>query len=226
MNRRGLLLGAGGAVLAGLGGFALVRKIEMDKKASSVAPWHMWGSSQVVTVPDVSDGTVFQQSAQLASIKYNRPDTWSFLLGAQLLQVPTPVVPNLLVIVQIQLIAAIGRAELTIPATPNGFNTGFARFVWKFGGPPILPAQVKWTTAVRTPILDEGPAEPLPGEVCDSFPAQTIQCNAQAVVVTSGGVVETDKRTKIQLHAYFAPRTHIRPDWYQNNFSGGESGGR
>lgn len=220
MNRRGLLLGAGVAGVAGLAGFETFRRITMQQKHHGVEPWHMWGSSQVVTVPDVSDGTVFQQSAQLARIDYHRPDTWQFLLGAELLQAPTPVVPNLLVIVQLQLIAGVGRSQLTIPATTNGQNTGFARFVWKFAATPIIPAQVKWTTRVRTPILDEGPATPDPAEECDSFPAQSIQCNAQVVSVTSGGVVEPDTRTIVQVHAYFAPKTHIRPDWYKDAFSG------
>lgn len=229
MNRRGLLLGAGLAGVAGLAGFQTFRRITMQhKKHHGVAPWHMWGSSNVVTVPDVSDGTRFQQSAQFAAVKYKRPDTWSFLFGAELLQCPTPVVPNLLVIVQFQLTAALGRSELTIPATTNGFNTGFCRFVWKFAATPILPAQTKWTTVVRTPVLDEGPANPEPGELCDSFPAETIQCNAQVVTVTSGGVVEPDPRTKVNLHAYFAPRTHVRPDWFneQDPFGGDETGGR
>jgi hypothetical protein len=213
-------LGAGFAGVAGLAGFQTFRRITMQKKHQSVEPWHLWGSSQVVTVPDVSDGTIFQQSAQLARIDYHRPETWHFLLGAELVQAPTPVVPNLLVIVQIQVIAGVGRSQLTIPATTNGQNTGFARFVWKFAATPIIPAQVKWTTRVRTPILDEGPVTPLPGEECDAFPAQSIQCNAQVVSVTSGGVVEADTRTIVNVHGYFAPKTHIRPDWFKEQFSG------
>lgn len=229
MNRRGLLLGAGLAGVAGLAGFETFRRITtmQHKKHHGVAPWHMWGSSQVVTVPNVSDGTIFQQSAQFAAIKYKRPETWSFLFGAEILQCPTPVVPNLLVIVQFQIVLAVGRSELTIPATTNGFNTGFCRFVWKFAATPILPAQTKWTTTVRTPPLDEGLVDPI-SEACDSFPAETIQCNAQVVTVTSGGVVEPDPRTKVNLHAYFAPRTHIRPDWFneQDKYGGDETGGR
>lgn len=219
MNRRGLLLGAGLAGVAGLAGFETFRRITMQQKKHSVEPWHMWGSSQVVVVPDVSDGTVFQQSAQLARIDYHRPETWHFLLGAELVQCPTPVVPNLLVIVQFQIVAGVGRSQLTIPATTNGFNTGFARFVWKFAATPIIPAQVKWTTRTRTPPLDEGLADPFTEE-CDAFPAQSIQCNAQVVSVTSGGVVEPDPRTIVNLHAYFAPKTHIRPDWFKDSFSG------
>ncbi len=61
MNRRGLLLGAGLAGVAGLAGFQTFRRITMSKQHHSVEPWHMWGSSQTVIVPNVSDGTVFQQ---------------------------------------------------------------------------------------------------------------------------------------------------------------------
>ncbi len=219
MNRRGLLLGAGLAGVAGLAGFQTFRRITMSKQHHSVEPWHMWGSSQTVIVPNVSDGTVFQQSTQLARVDYHRPETWRFLMGAELVQAPTPVVPNLLVIVQIQVVAGVGRSQLTIPATTNGQNTGFARFVWKFGATPIIPAQVKWTTRVRTPPLDEGLVSPF-DEECDAFPAQSIQCNAQVVAVTSAGVVEPDPRTIVNVHAYFAPQVHVRPDWFKSAFAG------
>jgi hypothetical protein len=189
----------------------------------------MWGSSQTVTIPDVSDGTRFQTSQQLARIAYARPETWSFFLACELLQAPEPAVPNLLVIVQFELMIGIGRGMIQLNATENGQNNGFARMVWKFGAAPILPAQTKWTTTVRTPPLDEGVTDPV-GEEVTHFPAQDIQINVKAVAVTSGGVVGPDPRTLLNCHAYFSPVNHIRPEWFnvdnpEKQFRAGETGG-
>lgn len=191
-------------------------------------PWHMWGSSQQLIIPNVSDGLSFQTSQQLARINYARPETWSFFFGCELLQAPEPAVPNLLVIVQFQIMIGVGRGMIKIAATPNGQNTGFVRFVWKFGGAPPTPAQMKWTTTARTPPLDEGLATPL-SEAVTSFPAQDIQVDVNAVAVTSGGVVGADPRTLLNCHAYFSPVNHIRPEWFKvddpNQFRAGEQGG-
>src|SRR5688572_19009058 len=117
----------------------------------ALPPWHMWGTSAQVRVPDVSAGTNFQVTQQLARVNYKRPETWSFLLEAELLKVPAPVAGNMLVIVEFELIAGVGRSNIKIGATDNGQNTGFARFGWTFAAAAILPAQVKWTTSTLTP---------------------------------------------------------------------------
>lgn len=191
-------------------------------------PWHMWGSSQLVTIADVSDGTRFQTSQQLARINYARPETWSFFFAAELLQVPEPVAGNLLVIVQFELMIGVGRGMIKVSATENGNNNGFVRFVWRYasGATPAMPAQMKWTTTARTPPLDEGLTTPLSEEVT-SFPAQDIQVNVSAVAVTAGGVVALPQ-TQLNVHSYFAPLSHIRPEWFSaegTQFRAGEQAG-
>jgi hypothetical protein len=180
----------------------------------------MWGTDNLIVVPDVSDGTVFQQSQQLARVNYKRPETWSFLFVAQLYKAPTPVAGNLLVIVEYELNIGLGRSVANINSSNNGFNVGFCRFVWSFAAAPIFPAQVKWTTTVRTPILDEGAVVPQT-EAVDHICGQDIQCNVKATVVTGAGVVG-DTDTQINVHAYFAPLVHVRPSWWKELFHGGE----
>lgn len=189
-----------------------------------LAPWHMWGSSKRIVVPDVSAGTVFLQSGQIAKVSYKRPETWSFLFACQLLKVPTPNVGNLLVIVEYELIVGIGRTQIQLGSSTNGQNQGFCRFVWLIpGAGPPNPLQVKWTAAVPSPVLDEGAVTPI-RESVDHFPAQDIQCSVKVNVTTSAGVV-ADTDTILVAHAYFAPRTHVRPDWFEEKFYGEETKG-
>lgn len=214
ISRRSLLLGS---TLASA--FACS---ESDRMAQNrgIPPWHMWGTDAPIRVPDVSDGTVFQQSQQLARVNYARPETWTFLLVAELLKAPVPSVGNLLVIVEYELIVGLGRSVTEIKSSNNGFNTGFCRFVWSFGAAPIYPTQLKWTTSVSTPNLDEGAAAPVIEKV-SHFPAQDIQCNVKATVAAAGPPIG-DTETVLNVHAYFAPRTHVRPSWWRGLFSGGE----
>jgi len=216
ISRRSLLLGSASLASA----FACS---ESDRMAQNrgIPPWHTWGTDQLVVVPDVSDGTVFQQTQQLARINYARPETWSFLFAAELLKAPTPSVGNLLVIVEYEVTVGLGRSVVNIKPSNNGFNVGFCRFVWSFGAAPIYPTQMKWTTTVRTPVLDEGAVTPQTEQV-DHFPAQDIQCNVRATVVAAAAPVG-DTDTQINVHAYFAPRMHFRPSWFKGGFFGGEA---
>lgn len=181
-----------------------------------------------MTVPDVSAGTVFQQTTQLARVNYARPETWSFLFAGEIIKCPTPNAGNLLVIVEFDVIAGLGRSQVKLGSSTNGQNQGFCRFVWKVGVTgPANPMQLKWTSTVVTPPLDEGLATPNQERV-SYFPAQDIQCSAVVNVTTSAGVA-ADKDTKLILHAYFAPRSHVRPEWFLENpidqFRGDEQGG-
>lgn len=174
-------------------------------------PWHLWGTEAEINIADVSDGTVFQQSQQLAKVSYKRPETWSFLFLAKLLKAPTPSAGNLLVIVEYDLIVGVGRSVGNIASSNNGLNVGFCRFVWSFGAAPVFPAQIKWTTTVRTPVLDEGAVTPQT-EAITHFPAQDIQCNVKATVAAAAAPVG-DTDTRLVVQAYFAPFTHVRPEW-------------
>jgi hypothetical protein len=204
ISRRQLLLGSAGALALGCEGKKMAPTI-------STPPWHLWGTEASINIPNVSDGTIFQQSQQLARVSYARPETWSFLFVAQLLKVPTPSAGNIVVIVEYELNVGVGRAVGTIPASDNGQNVGFCRFVWVFAAAPVYPTQVKWTTKVRTPVLDEGAAVPQQ-ESIDGIPAQDIQCNCKATVAAAAAPIG-DTDTQLIVKAFFAPKTHVRPEW-------------
>lgn len=191
-------------------------------------PWHMWGTSQNVSIPNVAAGPQFQSSNQLARVNYGRPETWSFFFAAELIKAPTPNAGNLLVIVEYELIIGLGRSNVSVNSTNNGQRQGFARFVWAIGVTgPVFPANLKWTSTTQTPVLDEGAVTPRT-ETVSWFPAQDIQCSAKTTVITAAGVV-ADPETKLIVHAYFAPRTHLRPEWNlddpKDQFRGTEQAG-
>jgi len=199
-----------------------------------LAPWHMWGTSAVVTVPNIGLA-IAPSTQQLARINYKRPETWSFLFAAELLQAPTVLV-NLVVLVEFELIVGIGRSVLKISSNddvsaPTGnVNQGFVRFAWVIpgGGVPAPAAQLKWTTVATTPPLDETLATPVQ-QTLDSFPAQDIQVSARVRAVSASEAL-ADPVTILNIHAYFAPRSHVRPDWFRDgpdalSFRGGETDG-
>lgn len=194
----------------------------------TIAPWHMWGSYAIVQVPHPSSSaTQFVQSQQLARLNYGRPDSWKFLLAARLLEAPDGVDDNNVdVIVDFDLIVGIGRTSVTLGGRPG--EPGFARIVFHYSGPASAQVGVlKWTTQTQTPDLDNRTS---PGVVLPliEFPAQDIQCSTR---VTTQSASAQDVRTVVEVHSYFAPSTHLRPEWYttvkgdEHRFRGGENGG-
>jgi hypothetical protein len=61
--------------------------------------------------------------------------------------------------------------------------------------------------------------------------AQDIQLNVRAQIGISGALVGYPYNAVCEVTALFAPKTHVRPDWYREGpqevqFPGGEVGGR
>lgn len=150
-----------------------------------MAPWHMWGTSETLVIPGPNPG---QPSQQLARIDYDRPQTWSFLLFAQLPQaIATPNMD-----VRFDALIGLGRTTAYIPlATLRVNSTG----------------ELAWTTAApSTGVLD-----PITGNVTtqlvESFPAQTIQCNATILNSPPTG-------STVLVGAFFSPFAHSRAEWF------------
>lgn len=192
-------------------------------------PWHMWGTSAVVTVPHPSSSlTQFQQTQQLARVNYARPDSWTFFFGARLLSGPAGVGSGVDLIVDFDLILGLGRSVWNWPSSIPG-EPGFARLVkhWAAATPAPVGALI-WTTAVQSPLDDRNPAAPVIITPLDCFPAQDIQCSARVSVQAASA---EDLPAQVEVHAYFAPRNHIRPEWYtdhhgdESRFRGAEQGG-
>jgi hypothetical protein len=195
-------------------------------------PWHMWGN----TVPHrmaVNASTVETQvSNQLLRVDYRRPETWSFFLGCKITSASAQLtVPGSTLEVFFNLITGVGRTMFdTTQPVPLNLSAAlpghaFARFSW------ALPANVnllglphKWTTTAEGPLIDELTASATPPRnVVEWFPAETIQMMSRARLI-SGEAIELS----VDVTAYVAPRTHVRPDWLNadgTQFPGGETGG-
>lgn len=191
-----------------------------------IAPWHMWGSS-------VSHRTTLQavppspfdpqgETRQLARIGYARPDTWSFLFGVILVDAPNNAAAvNVMIRVDFELTVGIGRSMIQLQ---NGIDTGrgFCRLELVYTTPIVqrVPFGI-WTTVARTPVLDSDGIQ----QDLSEFPAQDIQCTAR-VFGTSGAILLGTQYT-VEVHSYFSPKTHIRPEWHDqdNRFRGNETGG-
>lgn len=208
-------------------------------------PWFMWGTSRRLTIdstgrdPDVAASV----SVQLARVAYKRPETWSFWFGARLIG-SQPYVGPAFVSVLFDIAIGVGRSNfVTGPEpVPNVFplpspfdKVPFCKFVFSVPATQTGSEQpFKWTTQVPTPRLDDrSPEGDNSFQVIDRIPAQDIQCNATLLVLPI--TVPSAQLYEVEAHAYFAPRTHIRPDWlYPGSpsqghpnvkFRGGETGG-
>lgn len=173
-------------------------------------PWHLWGQESTLQVVTNSATPVVNQSAQLARVKYNRPDSWRFLFTATLESLVDPVPAGAFIFVDFALQIGVG---LTVKKIER-----FCRFT--FDPPYTLPDR-RWTGAGLEPSRGVGaPAQ----RFIDVITAEAIQCDATVSVQAGSGAGST---AVINLSAFFAPATHIRPDWYGHaEFPGGERQGR
>lgn len=193
------------------------------------APWHMWGSSVLhqTTLQAVPPSPFDPQgeTRQLARISYNRPDTWSFLFGIVLVQAPDNLAAvNVSIRVDFEILVGIGRSVISLR---NGIatNRGFCRLSLDYTTPLVQQQPfATWTTIARTPVLETvGNTEIV--QNLTTFPAQDIQCTAR-IFGTSGAIL-LGTAYQLEVHSYFAPRTHVRPDWFDDSdqFRGDETGG-
>lgn len=198
-----------------------------DPKQRGQVPWHMWGASRTLTLPPTQAGAL---STQLAKISYKRPDTWTFLLTAKLVSGNEVLVNDLTVVALIDLMIGVGRSRLQTNqniSVPAVARQAFARFQWLVpvgSVPGTLGNSNKYTTAVNTPPFDDNDANSF--QVMREFPAQDIQVEATVAKIAA----QPGQNVTVEVGAYFAPRTHFRPDWLRGpgehfRFLGGEVGG-
>ena len=190
--------------------------------ANILAPWHMWGTSQRL----VLDGGDIQ-SRQLVKIAYKRPETWSMFFGAKVIAAANSGgAPTLNLEVDFEVIIGVGRTMFDtnggLPLATAGNNV-FRYFNF------ILPLPynfstfgIKYATSASGPPVDD--ALPLVRQTIDWFPAQDIQVRAGARATPSA-----QSTAIIEVTAWCAPRSHVRPDWFADDraaqFLGGERGG-
>lgn len=200
-----------------------------------IPPWHLWGNS----IPLVNDSGIDPSSSantitttQLIRASYKRPETWHWLFVATLLELPVglPAATRVRIGVGFHLTIGIGRSQIQMPF--------FEVFEWQWqtpGGPTNM--QLRSAQAPQWPRYNAGtggifapdPREPGPNIITEIV-AQDIQLSGTLTVGTTPNFQGIPVR--VQLDAYFAPKTHVRPDWYLEKtppeavFAGAEIGGR
>lgn len=180
-------------------------------------PWHLWGTTIQLEAPPVPLGTPNFRSrsrGQLARINYKRPETWSFFLGARLTGGNISLGGPQLVEVRINLLFGIGRSVFSTrqrdPQNPlSAGDHAFCTFQWNIlagVNPSTEPA--KYTTQVYAPIMYAD----LPAftNTIDWIPAQDLQAEVDLIHTKS----DENQTLTAEATAYFAPRSHIRPDWF------------
>jgi len=191
----------------------------------------MWGNTQEVSAPPnaFTNPNANEQKITLCRVGYNRPDTWRFLLSAQLKSAPaTAVGDQANVSVWFELYTGIGRSVMRLPfwVTLPGWN-------WNFG--LAVPINVvDWTNqaqaGVATSFTDEVPA------VTTTYPIFTDEIVGHDMTLIAHVNFVTDipgvtQPAIVEVNAQFAPNTHVRPDWMQvdkppaEQFAGGETRG-
>jgi len=196
-----------------------------------LAPWHMWGTQVRTRVPIVTGGFAAPAvSEQLARINYKRPETWAFLFSAEIVntdQNPTTAPFNFTV--NFNIATGLGRAVfLSEDRTPIvssvASHEAFAQFRFDFAPGDAVIGRKKWTTVGRTPVLDDTAATP-ERDRCEFIVGQDIQAFA---VANGTGTGAPPNFVDLQLGAFFAPLSHVRPDWFADDaepFAGGQLGG-
>lgn len=176
-----------------------------------LAPWHMWGNRIDLTVGHTLVLRP-ETSTQLIKISYGRPDTWKWLFVASIVQADILDEAGRLRI-SWDLMTGVGRSLVQIP------DFEVFRFVWLAGSIPLnLP---KWSQAAVAPVRDDT-ALAVPNFV-ESLATQDLQLNVRCLYTDA---ITAIQNLTVRVDAYFAPASHIRPEWYEGRFPGGEDEGK
>ena len=199
-------------------------------------PWHMWGNSQTIEVVLPSGLATFspQQRSQLTRVSYGRPETWHWLFTARIVEADDAEENEPLTLSIIwELTVGIGRSMQQ--------NLGFDAWTRSWGAPtyPTNSAPrgaLLWATQTyQQPLGRQIFVAPdvEPPNLIDEIVAQDIQLNVRAALSSPVTPRTNNKRVVLDVGAQWAPKTHVRPDWYQLDgtpleaqFPGGEVGGR
>lgn len=203
-------------------------------------PWHMWGNTQQISAVIETTGALrVGTTNQLVRISYKRPETWHWIFSARLLSGPANTAGFFTrLFVHWELTSGIGRSAIQM-AFPNVATTfaqpAFDDFTFQWG--PVNPAfpvgaQI-WATEATTPgksFQADGPASF--GNPLQQIVAQDLQLQVQIVGLTvPANVAAVGQTAVVEVSAQFAPKTHVRPDWFipkpaEMKFPGAEIQGR
>lgn len=197
-------------------------------RSNGLTPWHMWGNQQTIVVPAFgNEEPIIVTPGQLARVAYRRPETWHWAFVARIASVsanyePDPANRFEELIIDFDLVIGHGRASSSL--------LGFDRFRWVWfpitQGIPF--SHVMWAMSAQTPPLDYllSPAPPAPvtsivpdpasRRVIPQIVSEDIQCNVRCSWSLAGFNTPPGRPSlTLEVAAYFAPKTHFRPDWMQ-----------
>lgn len=172
-----------------------------------------------------ADGEPILANIQVANVNYGRPETWSFFFGVELVGTSGAPAADDDFTIKFDLIVGLGRDNFDTLIDDSLPRDAFARFLMRVPAGVTAPNPAlqfkRWTTESVSPQTDDavGAASRRP---LTWFPAQDIRCRASLYQATGGPNIGATFR----LSAFFAPRSHVRPDWFVESFAGKETGGR
>lgn len=176
-------------------------------------PWHLWGDTKNVVV-EMSLLSLNYSTMQLAKVSYGRPETWDFMFAARIINFePEDSAGEIEVFFDVTI--GVGRSHLEMP--------GFEHFMWYWSALPVPLNEVKYSAEVYGPQRIPVPPATAPVDnIISEITAQDIQ--VQARVLYTGGTI-VPKRATVEVTSFWAPRSHIRPEWWKGEFPGGEDNG-
>src|SRR5438477_7647781 len=144
--------------------------------SKGLPPWHLWGSSELVTIDGGAPGAIPSFSQQLAQINYARPDSWRFVFQMILTDVGAgnPGAANFFL--NWNLTLGLGRSVIRIPA--------FATF-------ELIPADfvINKTITITSTELAPERAGRISQNLIEEFPAQSIQMDTDGSFYAANTVV-------------------------------------
>lgn len=164
-------------------------------------PWHLWGQVVQNNYPAAGGvGATIIAPQQVANVNYNRPETWSFLMGFGIQSAPGSAFGGD-AILQMDMLIGLGRSNIKI----DGF------FRQRFTAAQLNSNAYVFRWATRAQSFDSdvataGATSPQPNFV-EWFPAQSIQCQFRTELLYSGSLT-------ITALAFFSPLHHHRPEWH------------
>jgi len=169
-----------------------------------LAPWHMWGSTVEKDILTTGPTGIVVTSQQIARIDYGRPETWAFLLAAQVNAYSLASLFS--VLFNFKLVVGIGRStyQINVPQVEIiNVGAGNGWFCTSFVAPKRLQS-----------------APELTDTYVDKFPAQSIQCSCTLQLNAVNA-----STAQVSVTGQFAPINHMRPEWFLNKFPGNEQQG-
>lgn len=177
-------------------------------------PWHLWGNTQRIELT-LPAGQTFSDTVrgQLTKVGYGRPDTWHWLFTARMIEGDDadPGEPLQLQVTW-EIVVGMGRSIQQNLAF-DGWN-----FLWGAPRPDAFPRRLFWATETYQDNLNRtlfslAPATE-PFNKVTEIVAQDIQLNVRCTLIR-GVLPGTAKRAVLEVGAQWAPKSHVRPDWFQ-----------